>query len=378
MVYYCSQNIDQGAGAFCGYSQDGGFSFAVPSTLVYGPASGCGAIHGHLRVSPDGTVYLPQNACAPNNAGGTGQGMAVSRDNGVTYTYSVVGDSTSSSGSDPSVVAGADNTVYYAYVDAQGHQKVATSRDHGDHWNPSADVGSPFGIKNSKFPEIMAGDGNRAAVAFLGTTTTGAVDDVNFKGVWYMYVSYTYDGGKSWTTVNATPGDPVQRGCIASAGSCRNMLDFNEITVDKAGRVLVAYTDGCTADCETNPKIDQSGCPGTQGEGTSENSPIDSTPTCTYGRHTAIVRQTCGLGLFAQYDGAIGANCYPVYPHGAPAQPAVAGQQGAGEVVTGAGTGMPNTSRATITPHPWELGISALLGVAALGLTAVRRRRRSR
>jgi hypothetical protein len=368
MVYYCSQNIVQSLGAFCGHSQDGGVTFTTPSTQVFGTGTPCGAIHGHIRVSPDGTVYIPQRACDK------GVGMAVSRDNGQTYSYSVVTDSTPGNGDDPSVAAGADNTVYYGYDNADGYPMIAVSHDHGKTWAKSINVGTPFGVKNTEFPEVWAGDGDRAAFAFLGSSTPGSTQSSSFTGAWYMYVSYTYDGGRTWTTVNATPGDPVQRGCIWNGGgtsACRNMLDFNEITVDKFGRVAVAYTDGCSADCETNPKVDTSGCP-VGGQGNSEIAPEDSTPTCTYGRHSSIVRQTCGKGLFAKYDGMLGDNCYPG-TQTTSAQPNFAGVEGA----QGSG-GMPNTSRAPIMPNPWAIEIAALIGAAAFGLTAARRRRRSR
>ena len=64
--------------------------------------------------------------------------------------------------------------------------------------------------------------------------------------------------------MDTTPQDAVQRGCISLQGTSnktvadatlckqRNLLDFNDITVDKAGRVLVAYSDGCVGDCVTN------------------------------------------------------------------------------------------------------------------------------
>jgi hypothetical protein len=35
----------------------------------------------------------------------------------------------------------------------------------------------------------------------------------------------------------------------------RNMLDFNDITLDRQGRVLVAYTDGCVGPCVTSTKL---------------------------------------------------------------------------------------------------------------------------
>jgi hypothetical protein len=77
-----------------------------------------------------------------------------------------------------------------------------------------------------------------------------------------MYVAFTYDGGKTWTTVNATPGDPVQRGCVWNSGgsnACRNLLDFNDANVDTKGNVVIAYTDGCTDACITDPTNFQRG-----------------------------------------------------------------------------------------------------------------------
>jgi hypothetical protein len=310
IVYYCSQNIVQALGAECTHSEDGGLTWDPP-THIFGVGTPCGSIHGHIRVSPDGTMYVPQRAC------GNGQGMAVSTDNGQTFTYSVVPDSTSGL-TDPSVAADATNTVYFGYEDASGHPKIAVSRDHGATWGPSADVGAPFSITNSKFPEVIAGDPGRAAVAFLGTNCPSTVagcaagdQSSSFPGVWYLYVSYTFDGGQSWHTVNATPNDPVQRGCIWNGGgsnACRNLLDFNDITVDKQGHVYVAYTDGCTNDpsgaynCDTNAAINASGCETTPAGTFSENASEYSTASCTYGRQSSIVRQVCGEGLIAAYD----------------------------------------------------------------------------
>jgi hypothetical protein len=295
-IYYCSQNIVQAAGAFCGRSDTGGLTWN-PSTLVFA-GTDCGAIHGHVKVGPDGTVYLPQRACGAN------QGMAVSFDNGATWPVERVPDSTTIglNSSDPSVAPAPDGkTVYYAYQDGFGSPEVAVSSDHGkvNTWSASTNVGAPFGIKNTKFPEIVVGDSDRAAVTFLGTTTPGDDQSAAFTGTWYLYVAFTYDRGKTWTTVNATPNDPVQRGCVWMSGGsnpCRNMLDFNEITVDGHGRVEAAYTDGCTATCVTDNTINATNCSG------SENASYTSTPTCTYGRLSAVVRQQCGLGLFSAFD----------------------------------------------------------------------------
>lgn len=351
IVYYCSQNIVQNTlpGAECNTSYTGGQTWNTP-TEVFGDSTPCGAIHGHIRVAPDGTMYVPQNNCS-----GGHQGMARTQDNGATYTYRVVPDSTApaaSTGTDPSLDSSSDNTLYYGYEDGGGHPKIAVSFDHGNTWGTSADVGTPFGITNSKFPEVIAGDGGRAAFAFLGancpSTQTGCSagdQSPNFTGVWYLYVAFTYDHGASWQVVNATPGNPVQRGCIWNGGGtnpCRNLLDFNDITVDHSGHVYVAYTDGCTVDpqntfnCNTYTGApDSSGCP-INGMGNSENASEYSTQTCTYGRQSALVRQVCGVGLFAANDpGFFEDPSCATNPNGTPEAPTVAGIAIAGVTVVG-------------------------------------------
>jgi Big-like domain-containing protein/BNR/Asp-box repeat protein len=309
-VYYCSQDIVQPVGASCGRSDTAGLTFN-PATLVFGAQSPCGAIHGHIKVAPDGTVYLPQNRCARSD-GVEGQGMAISFDNGQTWSYSVVPDSTAkplNAGSDPSIGIGSGGSVYYGYEAGDGHPRIAISHDRGLTWSPSVDVGLPYGIQNTKFAEVVAGDDNRAAFAFLGTTSAGNDQAATFGGVWYLYVAYTYDGGQTWTTVNATPNDPVQRGCIWNGGgsnACRNLLDFNDASIDKQGRVLVAYTDGCAnfdftfqsltgsvhgpSQCDTNP-----------------NSYANTDKAIFDG----LVRQDCGLGLFAADDPGFTSGCRP-------------------------------------------------------------------
>ena len=90
---------------------------------------------------------------------------------------------------------------------------------------------------------------DRAAFAFLGTTTPGDDQSSGFNGVWHLYVATTYNAGKSWVTTDITPADPVQRGCVWNGGAdnpCRNLLDFNDITTDRIGRVLIGHADGCT------------------------------------------------------------------------------------------------------------------------------------
>lgn len=284
-VYYASQDIGL---AQIARSDNGGLTFgvAVPMwTLVQ-----CNGLHGHIKVAPDGTVYVPNKSC------GGQQGVAVSEDNGLTWSIRTVPGSTPGD-TDPSVGLGADGTLYFAYADGDGRSRVAVSHDRGLTWANVSDVGASHGIKNTVFPAAVGGDANRAAVFFLGSTAEGANGrgtDMAFNGTWFGYFATTYDGGQTWVTVNATPNDPVQRGVVCTTGTTcpgttRNLLDFNDATVDKRGRALAAFADGCvTAACV--------GGADRNGDGLIDGNDNDGTARAT------IIRQSGGRSLFAAFD----------------------------------------------------------------------------
>src|SRR5205085_2181299 len=144
-------------------------------------------------------------------------GLAVSTDNGLSWTVKTVPLSKSNrNGGDPSVSAGSGGALYYGFVNFDGHAKIAVSHDRGTTWSKPADVGTPYGIRN---------------------------------------------GGGS--------------------NQCRNLLDFNDITVDRIGRVLVGYADGCTGACLTDPNQN------------------------TFDALATIARQASGKGLFSAFDGSL-------------------------------------------------------------------------
>jgi hypothetical protein len=273
-VYYCSQDI---ADALCASSHDGGLTYG-PAVPIY-DLTQCGGLHGHVKVDPvTGTVYVPNKGC------GAGQAVAVSEDNGLHWTVRPVPGSTPGD-SDPSVGIGSNGTVYFGYQAADGTARVAVSHDHGQTWLYGQDVGAQLGVTNVVFPAMVAGDDNRAAFAFLGSTTGGNYQDAaNFHGGWHLYIATTIDGGRSWKTVDATPTDPVQRGSICTGGTTcgddRNLLDFMDVTVDGQGRVLVGYADGCTGACAA------------------------AGGTTNYDSLATIARQSTGPRLFAAYDPA--------------------------------------------------------------------------
>ena len=277
-VYYCSQ---AGVTAFCSRSDDGGLNFGRATAIYNAVTDGCGGIHGHVKVAPDGTVYVPNRGC--NGV----QAVTVSEDAGTTWTVRQVhADNGFTAGQppgilDPSVGIANDGTLYFSYINSDGHAHVAVSHDKGVTWVNDFDIGASQNIANAVFIEAVAGDPNRAAVGFIGTTQIGDHQATDFNGTWYAFLAHTYDGGAHWTTVNATPNHPVQKeACIwnqGGANQCRNLLDFNEITMDEKGRVLYSYADGCIDDCE-------------------EGGPN------SYSSKATIARQSGGKGLLAAHD----------------------------------------------------------------------------
>ncbi|HUS23434.1 MAG TPA: exo-alpha-sialidase [Candidatus Binatia bacterium] len=292
-VYYCSQSVLL---AFCIRSDDGGMTFGAPAVLK--TDADCdgylGAIHGHLKVAADGTVYVPDRSC------GGRQALAVSTDAGETFTLKRLPEGATAGEGDPSVGVGSDGTLYFCYLRADSHVHVAVSHDRGDTWINDHDVGYAAGVVHAVFPAAVAGDADRAACAFLGTGTRGAYQSTSFEGIWFPYVAMTYDGGQTWHTVNGTPGDPVQgTGGIALGGTTaienRNLLDFNDITLDEHGRVLFAYDDGCLGDCVLPPYQPAQVCIPTGGI---NDVCINSTAKST------ILRQRGGRTLYAAFDGS--------------------------------------------------------------------------
>ncbi|MEA2570351.1 MAG: hypothetical protein QOI24_2352 [Acidobacteriota bacterium] len=297
-IYYASQ--DDGLASIA-LSQDGGqtFGVAVPMWNLLQ----CGGLHGHIKVAPDGTVYVPNKSCF------SGQGFAVSEDNGLTWNLRTVPGSISGD-TDPSIGIATDGTVYFGFSNGGGKAMMAVTHDRGLTWQNIQDVGISQGINNTVFAQVTAGDSDRAAFFFLGSKTAGASGlstDRTFEGVWHGYMATTFDGGRSWVTQNATPGDPVQRGVICTEGTgcpsgTRNLLDFNDLQIDAKGRPHAAFADGCiTANCingvdwngaSTSPTGGTSGVP----DGKVNGYDNDLTKRAT------IVRQIGGKTLYAKYD----------------------------------------------------------------------------
>ncbi len=289
-VYYCSQDL---VAAFCLRSDNGGAIWGPPIQTY---TTECGGLHGHVKVAPDGTVYLPNKDCGGQSS------VVVSENNGLTWAVRKVRNTTVETGtseSDPAVGIDSANRVYFATANNDSNLVVGTSTDHGSTWTNIVDISGALGLQNVRYPAAVGGSAGRAAIAFFGTTSTGSANAGTFNGVWHLYIAHTFDGGATWTTSDATPNDPVQRGCIWTGGGaniCRNLLDFFDVTIDKQGRVQVGYDDGCLGTCA------QSAAAAT-GNG--------------YAATAAIARQSSGRRLLAAFDppSPLTATSVPGMPH---------------------------------------------------------------
>lgn len=310
-MYYCSQAVVSTNGGAanpatgCASSYDGGLTWQPGSFWI----GGCGGLHGHVRVSEvTGTAAVPDSTC------GSGRmGFVYSANNGATWTARTVAGSQQDplGGFDPSLDFSTESGwLYYGYGGSQG-AFIGMSQDEGLTWETLGgghgqsttwlDVGQFHDppIQSAVFSDVRAGDDDRAAFAFLGSTEPGRSAMYNQCGagsgdyVWHNYVALTYDAGQTWSVERVTD-DPVQIGAIWDAGGgadCRNLLDFNDMDMDHDGRLVLGFADGCTGTCVTK-----------WAAGTDPYGPGDATPGDSRTELGTIVRQESGLGLLSAFD----------------------------------------------------------------------------
>ena len=142
-VYYASQCVSNATSEL---SVDGGITFPIQGNMF--TAADCAGLHGHIKIAPDGTAYVPDKACSmagvPFVFGGEAS-VAVSENNGLTWAVRPVPGATSDAGvDDPSVgvswcppgplpcnKAARSNTIYLGFMFADGRAGIAKSDDRG-------------------------------------------------------------------------------------------------------------------------------------------------------------------------------------------------------------------------------------------------------
>jgi hypothetical protein len=262
VVYYCWNDI---ATSSCSKSIDGGLTFRPTGFPAYPGVKTenlqqCGGLHGHGHVGPEGNVYLPRDYCGQ-------PWLAISKDEGTTWTNVQVATNGAPPGSDPSVATDRNGNIYYLYTAKNRLPYLSISRDEGATWSKPLMVGSPgvteanlvtldsssapgkiafsyYGSENSPFPrcKMKCEDKDYAKVTWNAYMAT-SVSALDKNPVFYS------------TTVN-DKSDPMKRKFCGfppgNQGSNRcdtSVYDFIDIEIGPDGRVWGAYVDACRMVC---------------------------------------------------------------------------------------------------------------------------------
>ena len=275
-VYYCYNKL---AGIFCFTSFDGGATFEAGGQII-GLATTNGGLHGAISTAPDGTVYVTPRVATPT--------VIVSKDNGFSWFERSMGEDvgTPNPRKNSEVSADTASNAYHVWTGPGGPNQnssfnnysgegiyMSRSTDSGESWEQESMRISPIEVVSYAFPQIDAGDPGRIAITYLGSENSselgldnldgdpwdGNAHYANSKIHYHLYVTYSInalDENPIFHTYRVTE-DPVQIGSIClNSGDCRdiggsnrNLLDFNDLHIDKEGRVFIAFADGCTGDC---------------------------------------------------------------------------------------------------------------------------------
>jgi hypothetical protein len=251
VVYVCANAPFEvsGPGRDCYKSLDGGVTFTLAGYVFPSPAAPsdfCPALAGNTGVVDSaGATYQPQSCSS-------GTYVAVSKDEGATYSWLPVTGAPPSSGLSGAVQLAIDqaDNLYAIWV-ADGGINLVISHDHGTSWSAPLKVAAP-GLRKIALPALAAAGPGQLGITYYGSTdasaaalsayitqTTNALDaqplfysaalndpaqpiftDYAFNASPRAdYVGGTYDGtGTFWAGVAKQLGKPASDQSIATTG----------------------------------------------------------------------------------------------------------------------------------------------------------------
>jgi hypothetical protein len=279
VVYLCGISYGlltpTSAGTQCTKSLDGGATFVVtgePAFLAgpgneagsFGIPGACSGASGHGHVAPDGTVLVPKGHCGVPM-------LAASRDEGLTWTRSVVSDKGMARQSDgtpdheAAVVAAADGTLHYLWVAHNRLPYLATSHDGGATWT-SALMVAPPGVNETVLPALAIGPRGELAAAYMGTTSSpGAPFDRAAYGdtSWTAYVTLIERPAARMPRLLSAPlteeANPLINGTCGPF-RCQAVFDFIDVQFAPEGTAWASVVDGCGDGLYALNGPDERGC----------------------------------------------------------------------------------------------------------------------
>jgi hypothetical protein len=274
VVYVCANAPFEvsGPGRSCYKSLDGGVTFTLASFVFPSPSSPsdvCPALAGNTGVvDSEGTTYQPQSCSGATY-------VAVSHDEGSSYTWLPIAGAPPSSGLSGAVqlaVDQSDNLYAMWMLDAQ--IDVAISRDHGKTWSKPLEAAAP-GLKQVALPSLAAGGTGQVGIAYYGskdapsssdaplsayvtqTQNALAADPLFYSGALNDpahptfsdygfnsspradYVGSTYDAsGTFWAGVVKQLGKPASDGSIVTTGHAGRLVFHDRLGLPSAGRCV--------------------------------------------------------------------------------------------------------------------------------------------
>lgn len=250
ILYYCWNDV---ATSSCSKSLDGGLTFHPTGAPAFrgnddGEGGGfCGGLHGHGVVAGDGTVYLPREYCGRPY-------LAISKDEGVSWTNVRVSKIGANGGSDTSVAVDKKGNVYYLFIGEDRLPYLTVSRNGGERWSKEILVAPP-GLKEANLPSIDARGVGKIALVYYGSTNSPwkpCSEDCPTldytKTTWNGYLTISANAFKKnplfYTGLANHPRDPlVRQRC--GPGRCHNVLDFVDVSIGPDGIAYGAFVDSC-------------------------------------------------------------------------------------------------------------------------------------
>jgi hypothetical protein len=172
VVYVCANSPQEviGPGRACYKSLDGGASFSAAGFVFPSPAApvGCPPLAANTGVvGRDGTVYIPQS-CARATY------LAVSRDEGTSYTWLPVAGAPATNGLGAVVQLAIDraDNLYMLWAEADA-LRLVSSRDGGRSWSSALNLAAP-GLHHIVLPALAAGARGALGIVYYATTSPSA------------------------------------------------------------------------------------------------------------------------------------------------------------------------------------------------------------
>jgi hypothetical protein len=246
IVYHLTHQIP--LGLVVSKSIDGGVTYPI-STIGATPVdqTGCVCPPGTLIAEGGSTLGLSDKVGFVYATSTGGVNFARSTNGGLTFSQSTVGPASSgtTNAAFPVVANAGGNKLAAVWLEDNGSTsliKYSQSSDWGATWSAPRTLVSDGA---SVYPWVAA-KGSKVAISLYHTTTAGTSDTVPESAQWFETYLESTDGGATFSAPATVDPTVVKSGPICTEGTgCngdRELLDFQALTLDPAGRANLTWT----------------------------------------------------------------------------------------------------------------------------------------